>query len=217
MVFPTDWVIQKENPSTIVGIDGSTPIVGLGSMQVFVTDAPERVAIQNNTYTNGILDGRIRANVRIDDMTTDVIDHVGFVCMQSAPTIDGASDEGYGLVLSGDNGLSTATVNLVKYTNGFQSLIILDSVSAGSLGIGTPFVFQLDWVEEALLNGVVLKGYIGVTTVDFNDLVQVVEFTDTSSPLTTSVAEGLVVVSLSTISPTLDVKFDNVSIFSLIF
>lgn len=218
MVFPIDYVISKENSSTIVSIDQITPILGLGSLQVFISDASpiiERLSIQNNTYTNGILDGRIRSVIRIDTMTTDVTDRVGFASMQSSSTINGVSDTGYGVVISAGNELSTPLIEIIKYSNGFQTVSILDSVSVGTLGLGISFVLQMEWVTNSILDGTLIRGYIGVNTTDFNDLVKVVEVVDETSPFTVSTTEGLIVTSFGSVPPALDVKFDELSIFSL--
>lgn len=222
MAFPTDYIINRENasPITLVNIDNATPIVGVGSLSTVVSDTgalTERLTIQNNTYSNGLSTGRIRSVIRIDDLVTDNIGHVGFVCMQNTLTAYNTNDAGYAVTLSGGNGLSSPTVNIIKFNNTFTaSPSVVDSASA-TVTTSSAFVFQMDWVSDfALLGGTLIRGYLGEATTDFNNLVQVVEYTDLSSPILSTVTEGLIQVLFSGVANNFDVKWDETSFFELV-
>lgn len=222
MAFPTDWVVNRENasPITLVNIDNIAPIDGVGSLHTTIDDASaitERLTIQNNTYSNGLLAGRMRSVIEIDDLNTDDISMIGFLCMQNSLTAYNTNDAGYGLVLS--TGVAPQVVSLIKYNNTItNSPFILDtSMDSAGVNFDEPFVFQLDWVSDfALLGGTLLRGYIGTNTTDFNDLIQVVEFTDVSSPILTSTTESLFQAVFNTsIATNFEARWDNTSIFQL--
>jgi hypothetical protein len=221
MAFPTDYVVNRENasPITLVSIDNTTPIVGLGSLNTVISDTgalTERLTIQNNTYSNGLTAGRIRSIIEISTLTTDNIGHVGFVCMQNSVTAYNTNDAGYAVVVSGDNGLSTTEVSIVKYNNVFTASPSFLDVASTGVALNTPFVFQMDWISDfPLLGGTLIRGYIGTNSTDFNDLVQVVEATDVSSPLVSTISEGLIQVLFSGAATTFDVKWDETSFFEL--
>ena len=222
MVFPTDWVVNKEDASTVTVNDASTPIAGVASLQTQIVNAgpvTERMTLQNSTYTNGITEGRMRAKMRVDTMSSiDSQGYVGFACMQNSPTVFTGTDQGYGVIVSAGTGLSAPAVSIIKWTTGFPTFpVVLDSVSVPGLLIGQSFVFQMDWVFDlGLLGGTILRGYIGTNTTDFNDLIEVVTFTDTIAPLVFSVTESLLHANINgATGPDFDVKWDDVSIFTL--
>lgn len=222
MVFPTDWSVNRENasPITFVVIESSSPIVGIGSLRTRIFNASpitERLTIQNNTYSNGLLAGRIRSVIRIDTLVTDGVEHVGFLCMQNSVTAYGGSDSAYGVTVSAGNGVSSPDVNIVKYNTGFPSSPLLMDISSTTVTAGSSFVLQMDWVSSfSLLGGTLIRGYIGVATTDFGNLVQVVEATDIGSPFLTSVAEGFIQSCHSGVAPDFDVKWDETSIYELV-
>jgi len=214
--------VNRENssPITLVNIDNVSPIVGVGSLHTTIDDASaitERLTIQNNTYSNGLLAGRIRSVIEIENLSTDDVGYIGFSCMQNSLTAFNTNDAGYALVLS--TGVSPQAVSLIKYNNTIiNSPLILDTdLDSVGVSFSTPFVFQLDWVSDfALLGGTLLRGYIGTATTDFNDLVQVVEFTDVSSPILASTTESLLQVVFNTsIATNFEVRWDDTSIFQL--
>ena len=221
MVFPTDWTVNKENASTLTVNDTVTEINGVSSLNTRIVDAgfiTERLSLQNNTYTNGITEGRIRSKMRIDTMTTDGRGRVGFGCMQSAGTIFNGVDQGYGVVVSGTTGLGTPAVDIIKWTAGLPSSpVILATTAVPTLLLGQTFVFQMDWISDfPLLGGTLLRGYIGINTTDFNNLVEVATHTDLFSPILASNTEGIIHASFGVSNPPdFDVKHDDLSIFTL--
>ena len=220
MVFPTDYDINKEIPSTVAEIDFSTPLEGTGSLRTHLTTIPpmfERLSIQNNTYSTGLTVGRMRAVVQIDVAVSSSPMFVGFSCMQNSPTVHQVTDEGYQVGVTIGAGFTPTNLIIGKYGNGLTSTPTLLSSSPTTVLAGIPFVLQMDWITTVLVSGVRLRSYIGLATTDFNDLTLIGEVDDMTFPYTTSVAESLVAGTFETsVSHDLDVKWDLLSIFSLV-
>lgn len=194
MSFPGNWhIFFNQGSSTLVDRDADTPIIAAGSLEIDMTLAPERVSLYNDLYSNGQTSASMRSIFRITTLTTTAIERVGFVFMQNAATIDGVLDAGYGVFMNAGNGLTSPYINLVKYTTGLPAtpteLATTSSFSPPDLD--DDYMLSVSWVSDIGIIGgtqVVVKYALGT---DFGDLVQVLEYADTSSPIITSSFESL--------------------------
>jgi hypothetical protein len=221
MAFPTDWIVNKEQPSTVVAINASTPINSVGSLRVFVDSTlQDRISLQNNTYPNGLLAGRMQSKFRIDQYESISFSEVGFTFMMNSPTLFSPFDEGYGafVVLDPSFPASIAEVEIVKYTSGLPIFpTILASATITPPNFGETYVFEVDWVSDfSVLAGTLVTVRYALGD-DFLLLDEVLSYTDTSSPLLISTTEGLAVnanANGSSLS-VLELNWDDTSIFSL--
>jgi len=193
MTFPTQWTQNKQQGSTVIALNTGTPIVSSGSLRMNATVSPEAITLQNTTYTNGLIAGRMRTILRVDTLSTTGTEEVGFVFMQNNPTMYNGVDLGYGVFLSAQNGLTTPRITIVKYTAGLPAspseLAFTTSFTAPTLG--NPFVFEAEWIANlAVLGGTDIRARYAPGT-NFASLAQVVAFTDTSSPILVSSTESL--------------------------
>ena len=193
MAFPTDWVVSKQNGSTGVDLDGSSPIIAGGSLFIDAVMSPERVSLYNNTYAFGQTAGLIRSIVQVAALTTTGTERVGFAFMQNSPTLYGPADMGYGAFMSGTNGFGSPRIAIVKFTIGLPStpteLAFTTSFIAPTLG--SNFVFEVQWAADLGMYGGTLITVRYGTGTSFGSLADVLTFTDTSSPIITSAYESL--------------------------
>ena len=142
----------------------------------------------------GLLKGNIRSLFRRGD-SLSVVDHfVGLFCMASDLN---AHDTGtlYGVHIE----LTTSNnIQLRKGSSGGVLGVGTTGTQLGSTftedfeGAGTIIALELSWnaEEQSALGGTALTVRLGVEQ-DFSDLVTIIDVVDTTSPLTTSVAEGI--------------------------
>jgi hypothetical protein len=213
----SDWTVFKDggvsisNPLGIVFTDLINPIVGAGS--VILTHDPttefQSINLIPSTLPKGFPAGRIQTLIRFDDIdgTSAQENHAGLLCMQNNNnmakfSVFGGTGKAYGLSVSVGEGGSPQSVNLWKFTGGIDGSS--GSLPGGQLlsSVALPFVFaigevialELLWRAEpeiiTQVGGVLLKGRIG-QTLDFSDLQEVINFVDSTSPYTSTVAEGI--------------------------
>ena len=192
-MFPSDWTVSKENGSTGVDLEGTTPIISGGSLFIDAVMAPERVSLYNTTYPFGQTAGLIRSIMQVVDLTTTGAERAGFTFMQNSPTLYGPTDIGYGAFMSGTNGFGSPRIAIVKFTTGLPAtpteLAFTTSFTAPTLG--SNFVFEVQWAADLGMYGGTLITVRYGTGTNFGSLVDVVTFTDTSSPIITSAYESL--------------------------
>jgi len=170
----------------------------------------------------GFTAGRLRTLVKQPTAGNRLADtspnsKVFLVCMLSDRNIANNFPSRYALKLT------NATMSLNKIIGGDANNdgTVLISVATSTLpGGGLPaagglFALELNWFYSvAEFGGMFLEGRYGVQA-DYSDLAVAVAVTDTSSPLTTSLAEGLEMFNSSTTPLILD--FDKLEVYSASF
>ena len=211
----SDWTSYTDggtigggSPQGSVFTDIVTPIDGTGS--VALTHAPsnefQSINLVPATLPKGFEAGRMRTLIRIDDLDDPSMqeNHFGILFMQSQENMadfDGGG-QSYGLSLSVGEGFSPQSFRLWKFTGGLNggsgtldTMQILDSVALPfTLTSGIVVGIEVEWRTEpeviSEIGGALIICRAGEET-DFSDLQDLITFTDTTSPYTTTVAEGI--------------------------
>lgn len=201
-----DWNIYKSNSGLLVAIDILAPILNTGSLKVgpesSIADAAFCAVPKNPPYPHGYTRGKLRSLIEV--ASTGAEQH-GLTCMQSQENVTGAAGAFYALELDTLSLLNK--INLVKYSAGLQgSKTTLATGANNGFTLNTPKAVEIEWnMDLAELGGVQLIVRSGDAT-DFSDLVQLHNVIDTTSPLSTTVGEGLYAKRTSN---ALEVRFDE--------
>jgi hypothetical protein len=135
--------------------------------------------------------------------------------MMSEADLTSGSGVGYAFVMYID---FAPEWRLYKYSAGIANNTPLQSGDQTlTPAVGTNYTMQLEWSYHTLIGGTRLLCKVGLAENEFEDLVTVYDYTDSSTPLTTSVGEGILYADLETVG-TLDLKriyFDDTSIVQL--
>lgn len=169
----------------------------------------------NSTFTRGLLRGRVRTQARYRPGVGTFL-----MAMQSTGDITGSSGACYFAGLS----WGTATWLIEKVTLGLHqgdwsatNFTLLSSSTSNVPATNAPFTMELSWAyDTSLFGGTSLVLRTG-TQMDFSNLAVAISSIDTSSPLATSVGEGLIswpYYGLSGSPTTVFSLYDNTSIYS---
>lgn len=143
--------------------------------------------------TKGQLDGRMRTIIKYVGATGSgsASNFVGLYCLSSQEDLS-STGSCYSLAWHFRDDLTIEDLRLNKHTTGLDVAGTNLASSTFSKGSGDTFTLQLDWISSlsATIGGTYLKAYTGTAT-DFSDLSSVMTWVDYDSPLTTSVAEGV--------------------------
>lgn len=197
-----------------------TPLVSTGSGKlVLPTGGHGNAGSDGGLYTRGLDMVRYEtlAYVAVSGIATAPA-RFGITVMQSHHNLNNTSKSFYffGIENAGANFASGEYV-LYKTTNGWGSVAPVPNTNAVAI-VGSVYqdlrCLRIDCITDtANLGGVWLKGYAGVTD-DFSDLTQIFNVVDYTSPITTTVNEGIAVDAAGTGS-TLEVWFDQVSLYPI--
>lgn len=179
-----DFTIYLSSAQTVIDLTTVDPIAGSQSARI------ARASGTSVTYGNVVggpgssaqVTGRLRGLGKRTESSSNSHQY-GLVCMQSAGDLTGGSGSAYGLRWRGN------ALDLIKTTAGLAGF---GTVATTALTQGTGVnAIQLDWVsdQQAMLGGTALTGWYGTAT-DFSDLTEVLSYTDSSSPLTSTVNQG---------------------------
>lgn len=195
-----------------------TPLVGSGSARMTQPNGGHMNAgSDGGTYVRGFTMVRYETltYIELSGIATATA-RVGITAMQSHHNLTGTGKSFYffGLENTGVN-FNTANFVLYKTTNGWGSVAtVINSVAVGSSVYQNLRSLRLDCITDVPnLGGVWLRGYAG-TTSGFTGMSTIFSTVDFSSPLTTTVNEGIAVDCASTGS-TLNVLFDQVSLYEI--
>jgi hypothetical protein len=179
----SDWEVYKSSGSLGVAIDTATPLVGSGSLQMVLSLSTGRCNLRlSSAHSRGFLKGKVRTLLQPNSAGTTL--KMGLYCMASQADI---TTDGSFYRLMWYNG----AVRLDKPTSGIDHSPTELTSSAYSLSAGQTIALELEWAYDlAEWGGTRLVGRVGSAT-DFSDLAEVIAYTDTSTPLSTSVGEGL--------------------------
>ena len=211
----SDWTIYSDggtvgggNPQGIVFTDIVTAINGAGSLTMthVPTNEFQSINIVPATLPTGVLAGRMRTIIRLDDIDDPTMqeNHFGILSMMSTENMSqfGTTNTAYGLSLSIGEGFTPQSVRLWKFNEGLDGGSGVLNLTQVLLSVTPPFTFvpgglvglEFEWRAEpafvASLGGVQLTGRVG-QALDFSDLQDVITVTDSSSPYTSTVGESL--------------------------
>lgn len=219
-----DWT--QAGSGLTVSIEINTPLVGDGSLKFAASAAVNQKNMYLTNLDKGFTKGRIRSLMRmVVRPTTQAYARAGLICMQSV--INPAAATGAYYTFGWGVGSSTAG------TPGTQKWLLMKRAPSGQLSsVGTElnstsvvvsasdyYPVQLEWVVDiADLGGTRLTASVGtLNSTDFGTLVTVFDYLDTSSPLTTSVAEGIFCTSANAAgAETYTYTFDETTIYQLV-
>jgi hypothetical protein len=210
-----DWTFYKSDVDLLSVIDGSTTIVGAGSLRLSNVNDKAPASNVHGFYTtnNSFTRGRIRTLIQLPSGTTRM--QAGIYCMASQADLT-ATGSAYFACLQNDSNGGARTLQLFKFTAGFDgSLSTLDSVSHPAFTETAVVALELEWVADAaVLGGTRLIVRQGAEE-DFSDLADVLDYTDVSSALVTSVGEGLALVKWDNFSNLAEARFDQTTVVPL--
>lgn len=208
-----DWDFFVGGGSPPFGIQGASPILGTGSLEVQLSSNDNFQAQRNSGFNRGFEKGRIRTIVRIDAFTGTGF-HVGFFCM--TPQENVASGGGSPDIYTFNFAPFHQELRIQKQLNGidYSGSSGLASV-AQAYTLGNTLPLECEWnLDIPGINGIVLTMRTGNEgDLDYTNLTDRVSVTDFSflNPAP-PFAEGLQCTAGS--SESLDVKFDFTEIFS---
>jgi hypothetical protein len=217
----SDWTSVVQGNFVFL-LETGDPIAGTGSLRLERNSGSgnEGAIIYPIGLPTGITKGRLQSKFRLDDMTTDngSDQRVGMFFMVDSLGSPLTSSAMYAFVaVVRTTGITKFEVH--KLSSGVQSMgvgTIKQSFVLGSpIAIDADVTMQVDWIYEPIqFSGTnIIARYKEGT--DFTSMIEIFDFVDTTSPLTTSVAEGL---GGSTATGPQDfvVFWDDTSLFTLI-
>ena len=225
-----DWTRNVLNETYhSVSLEVNTPLVGNGSVIINMGTSTTAFGGVNMYYTaqQGFTKGRIRTIMRMDYRPrTYEWQRGGIVCMQShlnpvdnnaawyafswglrKSTISGSPGQQYWMIEkhTADQIHEVATGTEIDY----------EGVSVSD---GDYYPVQLEWVADIPnLGGTRLTASVGtLNSVDFSTMVEVLDYIDTSSPLITTLGEGLFACQPQNSSSGSKYTFDETSVYQLV-
>jgi hypothetical protein len=186
----SDWTVYKTSGEAAL-IDTSAPLVGSGSLKITTNTTGVVELVRADSGERAFTKGRIRTLMKATGPLTNP--WAGIYCMASQADLT-ATGSCYCLVLGSAAG---NVVRIIKQTAGLDNGSGSVASAAFAVDVGTLYCLELEWdYDPVTWSGTRLSGRAGVQS-DFSDLTELVTYTDTSSPLTTSVGEGIFVASFS--------------------
>ena len=220
----TDWVFNKSNveiltfteifnpviPTDSFGVGGSLRVDHFDSMGLFMN-------AYNNTYTGGIIKGRIRSIIQPETLVGAGTYLAGFTFMQSQLDITGGAGSFYGAFYVANSGGTTTRWSLRKYSVGLESALggtsLITTGSLGTFAPGTPSILEIEWdASSGTQVDFILRAATNDT--DFDNLAVVSTVSDTVSPLVTSFGEGLA--TANDVLSDMSWLFDNTAIYTVL-
>jgi hypothetical protein len=213
----SDWIFDTNLPNDMFAALDIDAIVGNTSLKLFTDVAGSNRSITgklvSSPFLNGIDHGIIYTLMRVKN-NANLTYFGGIFCM--ADDTD-PYNTGVLYVLQVQKG----TANNVQIRKSGSSGIIGSSTGtqigvSGSVDfdtIGDTVCIALEWDSTSSL-GTELTGYVGTQT-DFSDLAQFTDAVDNSSPLTTTVTEGIFLHQDSVSGGVTEILFDSTRIINL--
>jgi hypothetical protein len=217
-----DWTFYESHAAHLCAIDGAAPLVGTGSLQINNHADNGQNSVTHGYYTanKGFTRGRIRTLLQLTAVGGLPDAYAGIVCMQSQTDMSSTTGSAYmGLLGISNQGLGQLRYwgKLFKTTGGFLGswTTLATSTNTSLFTAGTTVAVQLEWVaDSAVLGGVRLILSFGSQT-DFSDLAEICDYTDTSSPLSTAAAEGLMFRKIGTFGDNAEARFDQTTVVQM--
>ena len=204
----TDWDVHTS--SVTIAPTTSSPLVGSKSLRMTAGPASSGTlaagtAMRNVTQEYAFTIGRYRSVFK-QSSAVGSTGYFGFAVMQSAAN-PLSTGQLYTCQFGGGG------VGIYKYSSGGlngSGSALATAVSVYSAG--TAFAAEFEWIADLTnLGGVALTVRVG-TALDYADLADVLTYTDSASPFTTTAGESLL--GLLTLHPslTLDVRIDTTAL-----
>lgn len=234
-----DWTQVSSGPAGTVSIDVTTPMVDSGSLTYvaaagIATRAGHTFVLTSPPFSSGFTKGRIRTLARWNTGGQITVDgrkwQSGIICMMSAAdvTVDGGGESCYTWAIGSGQNVATNQFEIVlmKNVDGLAgatgthtSLHEENTLGAYPPSAGDFWPIELEWQADlAGLGGTRLIGRMGTkNSTDFGTLTDLIDIVDTTSPLLTSVGEGLCHVKghTGTRSPGYSWSFDETTVEEL--
>jgi len=221
----SDWEITKTDSGLLAVLDIISPLKDVGSLRIDNSDIMASVdrcmasARLTSAHQRGVTKGRARTLVHFKTASYSSNGEcgIGLYCMQNQADIMASGGAAYMFTLSSYS--PNHRWRLGKCTNGITGYFDVTSLAAEIMTFtpvtGTTYAMELEWVYDAVeLGGTLLVARAGEAD-DFSDLQEIYKLTDTSSPLTTSIGEGLCYIDYETLNFQRDAYFDDSTIFAL--
>lgn len=213
----SDWIFNTDSPSTTFAALNEDAIVGNSSLRLFTSQLglfQITGYLVSSPFINGIDHGIIYTLMRIRN-NSNFSFYSGLFCMADD---DNPEDTGALYVLQVHKGTSN-NVQIRKATSGGIDGTGASGTQIGSSGSvdfdtnGDTVCIALEWDSNNSL-GTELTGYVGTST-DFSDLAQFTTDIDMTSPLITTLHEGVFHHQDSSSSGPSDILFDSTRILNL--
>lgn len=205
----TEWEIDTDSPSSITyTTDIATPIFGNGSLlfQYSDTVAGSINALPSvvSGFPHAVTAGKFRTLFRVKAFNGSSplnVSSLGIIAMQAERNSTGTTSSRtfYAVAVLLPEGLGTGSVLLKLYKalsigglkNIYASTELASMTYPTTVSVGSLHSIELQWISSLpQLGGTFLIVRTG-TQVDYSDLTSQLSYTDTSSPLLTTVGEGL--------------------------
>jgi len=195
-----DWSQSIGNSSQItVSLEIATPIVGNGSLKIRNTGTPTGCAnLFLTSLPKGFAKGRIRTLLQWQVRPSHAAyERAGIAFMQSALHITSGTPSFYTFALGAKSGYPGTLHWLInKHVNtSLQSTgpTVINESNSVTVADGDYWPIQVEWnADVSNIGGTRLTCSVGTkNSTDFGTLAVLLDTIDTSSPIVTSVAEGL--------------------------
>lgn len=196
MPLVTEWTSDTASSNATLNVIHYTtnPIEGNRSLRIEATTggsaspyACGAVYLANPPYTPGLVLGRVRTLLRLDDVDQD---HAGIYCLASQAS--GITGTGAAYTF-GPNASDEIVLQKIETGGliGTPTTLFSTGITVTSSSLSDITALELVWkANVSIFGGVRFDLYVGELD-DFSDLTHVGDFTDSFSPLLTSFAEGV--------------------------
>lgn len=191
-----DWDVTKSHVDLTVAIESDRLKLDNDAVKASVYENYIHL-IPNSDFNRGFTIGKIRTKLEITDFNTQFGTYEGMhgiVCMMSQSDVTGGAGDCYCFGLRNNADLQWL---LVKFTAGLEHWLSAGATILGAEddtltpAVDTNYALELTWAYHTLIAGTRLVCKVGLADNNFTDLVTVFDVTDTATPLTTSVGEGI--------------------------
>jgi len=204
-----DWVVNKTGTEVIAhSIDVATPMIGDGSLNLSHSgpNGPGGLNMYLGApFSKGFTKGRIRTLIRWDTGGTiqvgDTLVHSGVIFLQDQLDVSDTTGNFYTLGIGSAKTGGDFKIRIVKHNIGLNNIgetSRTEIFTKNTGGVHPPsaddfWPIEIEWVVDIPgLGGTRLIAREGTkNSLDFGTLIDIYDAVDVSSPLTTSVAEGV--------------------------
>ena len=232
-----EWEINTDLLSAISWtLDIATPINGDGSLLVQYTNSVavgtlNAIPTLLSGYPEGFTTAKLRTSFEIKAFPGSIptsVTYFGIVGMQGTRNITGTDAVGrtfYALAVRIEEGLGVQQLQIIRVSDvglrGLQNLasgtVIASITYPVVLSVGSIGTLEFQWVVDIPnLNGVYMVARTG-SNPNYSDLTDRISILDFTSPLTSTVGEGLFCYLKNSVgSDTKQITFDDTTLYSLI-
>jgi hypothetical protein len=189
----TQFTRYKSHATNIfLGVGVDSPIDGSGSAECVVVDSGQHAALLNSSLVipRGLTNGKLRALFLLrENVGFGRTIRFGFVFNQSQQNILASGQAYYLAFYRTSIGSDQWRIQFYKITNGVANVTLLtEAATANEFQDNVVKALEVEWITTPTSVDIVVQSG---DSPDFTDLVQEFTFSHNSSPLLTSVNEGL--------------------------